>query len=132
MHFLLGSLHFRLFSGKTNEFFSQKSKKPYFGAILGRVFSNLDNNKFSWKKELCQFLNILIIYHHAKSEKQLMSHFQEKSQIKGRTDRQTSRQTTMILYDSPLEEGTNILFVSICVLKISFEMQFQEHLGGKL
>ena len=132
MHFLLGSLHFRLFPGKTNEFFSQKSKKPYFSAILGRVFSNLDSNKFSWKKELCQFLNILIIYHHAKSEKQLMSHFQEKSQIKGRADRQTSRQTTMILYDSPLEEGTNILFVSICVLKISFEMQFQEHLGGKL
>ena len=53
---------------------SKKSKKTYFGAILGPFFPNLDKNEFSWRKELCQFLNIPIIYQHAKNKKKLMSH----------------------------------------------------------
>ena len=48
--------------------FFKKSKKPYFGAILD-FYPNVGKNKFSWKKWLCQFLNIPIIYHRQKSEK---------------------------------------------------------------
>ena len=42
--------------------FFKKSKKPYFAAILGPFCPNLGKNGFSWKKRLCQFLNIPIIY----------------------------------------------------------------------
>ena len=56
------SFHFRLFPRKTNmtKFF-KKSKKTYFGAILSPFCSNFGKNEFSWKKGLCQFLNISII-----------------------------------------------------------------------
>ena len=40
------------------------------GIILG---NNLGKNKFSWKKGLCQFLNIRIIYRCAKNQLNLMS-----------------------------------------------------------
>ena len=49
--------------------FFKKSKKPFFGAILDSVCPNLRKNEISWKKELCQFLNITIIYHRAKTQK---------------------------------------------------------------
>ena len=39
----------------------KKFKKTFFGAILGPFCPNFSKNQFSWKKWLCQFLNILII-----------------------------------------------------------------------
>ena len=50
---------------------------------------NLGKNKFSWKIGVCQFLNILIIYHHAKNQKNLMTN----SWGKCRTDRRSDGQT---------------------------------------
>ena len=58
--------------------------------------------EFSWKKGLCQFLNIPIIYHHVKrSEKtnepllKKMPNWQtdRQRQIDRQTDRQTDKQT---------------------------------------
>ena len=46
--------------------FFKKCKKPYFGVIWGNFSPSLGENEFSWKKGLCQFLNIPIIYHGAK------------------------------------------------------------------
>ena len=43
--------------------FFNESTKPYLGAILDPFCPNLGRNEFSWKKELCQFLDIPIIYH---------------------------------------------------------------------
>ena len=68
--------------------FIKKSKKPYFGAILGTFCPILSKNEFSWKKGLCQLLNIPIIYHIAKNEKELINHSWEKCRTDGRTDRQ--------------------------------------------
>ena len=65
------------------------SKKPYFGAILGPICSNLGKNEFSWKI----FLDIPIIYHHAKNQKKLLCYFWEKCWTDRRTGRQTKRQT---------------------------------------
>ena len=65
--------------------------KPYFGAILGPFDPNLAKNELSWKASLCQFSNILIIYHFAKNQKKLISHFWEKFQME--FDRQTDGQT---------------------------------------
>ena len=62
--------------------FFKKFKKPYFGAILG---------PFSMKG-VCQFLDIPIIYHRAKNQTKLMSHFWEKSRTDGQTGRQAGRQ----------------------------------------
>ena len=47
----------------------KKSKKSYLGAILGPFFLNFGKNEFPLKKGLCQFLNISVIYHHAKKRK---------------------------------------------------------------
>ena len=85
------SFHFRSFPSKTfsvfNKFF-KKSKQNYFWANLGLFCSNLVKNEFSWKRGLCQFLNISIIYHHIKNQKKLMSHFWEKCWTDVWTDRQ--------------------------------------------
>ena len=63
------SFHFRLFPRKTNmEKFFQKSKNSYFGENLGSVCPKLVKNDFFWKKWVCQFLNIPIIYHFTKNE----------------------------------------------------------------
>ena len=69
------SFHFRLFSRKTNmtKLF-EKSKKTYFRAILDRFYLNFGWTKLSWKKGLCQFFHIRIIYHYAKNQKNLMNH----------------------------------------------------------
>ena len=56
---LIFILHY--FQEKLTSKFFQKSKKPYFGAILGPFYPNFGKNKFSWKKVRCQFLNISII-----------------------------------------------------------------------
>ena len=53
--------------------FSGKILKNLFPAILGPFFVYLDKNAKK-KKRLNQFLNITIIYHHAKNQKELMSH----------------------------------------------------------
>ena len=57
--------------------FFKKFKKPYFGAILGPFYANLGKIDFLGKIEngLCQFSDIPIIYHHAKNQKKLLSHF---------------------------------------------------------
>ena len=52
--------------------FFQKMKKNYFGGHFDLFGSNLGKGKFPWKKGLCQFLNIPIIYHRAKNQKKLM------------------------------------------------------------
>ena len=62
-----------------------------FEAILGPFCPNLGKNEVSWKKELRQFLDNPIIYHCAKNQKTLMSHFWEKRRTDGRTDRQTDK-----------------------------------------
>ena len=49
----------------------KKSKKPYFGTSL----DTLGKNEFSWEKGLRQILDIPIIYHRAKNQKKLLSHF---------------------------------------------------------
>ena len=54
-------------------------------SISSPFCQNLGKYDFFWKKGLCQFLNIPIIYHRAKNHKKLMSHLREKC----RTDRQT-------------------------------------------
>ena len=79
--------------------------KPYFGAILGPFDPNLAKNELSWKASLCQFSNILIIYHFAKNQKKLISHFWEKFQTNGLTDRQTDRQATVILKETSQDKG---------------------------
>ena len=91
------NFHFELFTRKTINKIFQKIEKPYFGAILDPFCKDLGKNEFSWKKRLCQFLNILIIYHHTKNQKKIMCHSWGKCRTDGRTDRQTDkgdRQTT--------------------------------------
>ena len=43
------------------DYFQEKLEKPYFGAIPSPFCPNFGKNEFSWKKELCRFLNISII-----------------------------------------------------------------------
>ena len=57
------------------------------GAILGPFHSYLGKNEFSWKKELCQFLDIPIIYHRVKNQKKLLRNFWGKHQTYRQTDR---------------------------------------------
>ena len=49
--------------------FFKITKKIYFGATLGPFLQNVGKNDFFWKKGLCQFLNIPIIYHRANNQK---------------------------------------------------------------
>ena len=53
---------------------SKIPKNPIF-RLFWDVFAQIwEKNEFSWKKRLCQFLNIPIIYHHSKNEKKIMTH----------------------------------------------------------
>ena len=61
------------FQEKLTSKFFEKLKKHYFGSIMGHFFLDLGKNEFSWKK-VCQFLNVPIICHHAKNQKNLLSH----------------------------------------------------------
>ena len=81
------SFHLSLFPGKTNDkIFQKKSKHLILG--LGK------KEKFSWKKGLCQFLNIPIMYHRLKNQKTLMTQSWEKYWMTdGMTDRQRDRRT---------------------------------------
>ena len=53
--------------------FFKKSKTKLFVDHFGPFPPNLVDNEVSWKKGLCQFLNIPIIYHHAKNQKKKKS-----------------------------------------------------------
>ena len=59
----------------------------------------MSKNEFSWKKGLCQFLDIPIIYHRAKNQKKTNDPFLKKNaeltdkQTERQTDGQTDRQT---------------------------------------
>ena len=67
--------------------FSKISKTFNFGAILLPFCPNL-------KKRPSRFLNIPIIYHHAKIQKKINDPFLRKMPLtEGQTDRQTDRQT---------------------------------------
>ena len=72
------SFHFELFPRKANNKVFQKPQKSYFGASLDLFCSNLDKNEFSFKRGLCQILNIPIIYHHVKNQKKIRSYSWEK------------------------------------------------------
>ena len=66
----------------------KKSKNP----VLGPFCPNLGKNEFYWKKGSCKFLDIPIIYHRAKNQKKLQSHFWEKRRIHFRPpEKQTDR-----------------------------------------
>ena len=73
--------------------FFKKFKKPYFGPILGPFGPNLGKNEFFLKKGSCQFLDIPIIYHHAKNWKNywVISY----KMANWRTDRWTERQVIL-------------------------------------
>ena len=83
--------------------FFKKLKKLCFGTILGPFCQNLSKNEFSWKKGLCQFLDIPIIYHRAKNQKKTNDPFLKKNaeltdkQMERQTDGQTDRLITVIL-----------------------------------
>ena len=83
------SFHFKLFPRKTNDIFQKIKKTTYFGAILNTFCPTLGKNEFSWKKGLCQFLDIPIVYHRAKNKKNY-SAFSEKNAklMDGQKDRQ--------------------------------------------
>ena len=59
--------------------FFKKSKKSYFGVIFGTFCPNLGKKIFSWKKGLCQFLDIPILYHCAKNQKKTTEPFLRKT-----------------------------------------------------
>ena len=62
------------FFKKSNDKIFQKIQRLYFGVIWSNFSPNLGENEFSWKKGLCQFVNIPIIYHGAKNLKKLTTH----------------------------------------------------------
>ena len=62
----------------------QKIPKSYFGVILGIFCPSLGKNEFPWKKGLCQFLNIPIIYHRAEVQKKLMTILEKNAVGRGR------------------------------------------------
>ena len=61
--------------------FFKKSKNPNFGAILSNFYPNLGKNEFSWKKGLCQFLNIPVIYHGAKNLRKVTTHSDKNAEL---------------------------------------------------
>ena len=88
------SFHFRLLPRKTNEKIFQnkkkKTKKKLFWDHFGHFLpcANLGKNEFSWKKKLCQLLNIQIIYHRAENQKKTNGPFLRKM-LNWKTDRRT-------------------------------------------
>ena len=90
------SFRFRLSPRKTNmtKFF-KKSKKLYFGAILGPFCPNFGKNESSWKKGLCQSLNIsaIIVALYQKSE------ISNEPFLRKMLNCWTDRQTIVILSD---------------------------------
>ena len=97
----------------------KKSKKPYFGTSL----DTLGKNEFSWEKGLCQILDIPIIYHRAKNQKKLLSHFWEKRRTNGRTDRQTDKRWFYRISVG----GPIIKFVNLFIINLTWSSAFWKH-----
>ena len=66
------------------------------------VVSPCKKFRFSWKKKLCKFLSIPIIYHRAKNQKKLTTYSREKRRTDGRTNGQKVRQTDNRDFTGPL------------------------------
>ena len=66
--------------------FFKKLSKPYFCPNFGK-------SEFSWKKGICQVLNIPTIYNRAKNQKKLMTYYWEKCWTDKRTNRWTERRS---------------------------------------
>ena len=92
------------FQEKLMKNFFKKSTKTFFWAILGPFCPTLGKNEFSWKKGLCKFLDISIIYHWCLKYEVTIEPFLRKmpnwrtdrrmdGRTDGRTDRHTDRQT---------------------------------------
>ena len=88
------------FQEKLMLIFFKKSPKPYFWPIWGYFIPNLGKNQFSWKKWLCQFLNIPIIYHRAKNSQR-----NNELLLRKMPDHQKYGQTMVILLDPPYDQG---------------------------
>ena len=73
------------------KFFKKPSKK-HFLVIWGKFCPNFGKNEFSWKKGLCQFLNIPITYHGAKKSEKTDNPFLIKIPDCWWTDKQTDRE----------------------------------------
>ena len=67
----------------------KKSKKNLIWGHFGPFLPKLGKNEFSWKKELCQFLDIPIIYQRAKIRNKYWAISEENTKL---TDRETDRQ----------------------------------------
>ena len=80
--------HFGLFPGNINDKNFQKIQNTLFRAILGPFCPNLGKYESSWRKKLCQFWNIPIIYYCAKNQEHIMTNSWQKAKL---TDRQTDR-----------------------------------------
>ena len=87
------------------KFFKISKKKPVLGPFRA-LSANLGKNGFSMKKELCQFLNIPIIYHRAKNQKKIMSHSDRRRNR--RTDRQRSFYRNLRIRRGPIIKVTLI------------------------
>ena len=76
------------FQEKISTKFFEKSKKPCFGAMwpFWPFLPKFGQKWISLEKMLCQFLNIPIIYHHAKNQKKLMSLRKMLHLMDGQTD----------------------------------------------
>ena len=88
------SLHFRLFSGKTNDkIFQKNQQKLYFVAILGLFCPNLGKYEFSWKIGPCQFLELQLCTILQKIRKNYWPIPEKNAELTDwQTDRQTDRQ----------------------------------------
>ena len=69
--------------------FFQNIQKTYIWVISEPFCPKLGKNEFTWKKGLNQFLNIPIIYHRAKSQKNIISDYSKKCQTDVWSERQT-------------------------------------------
>ena len=102
------SFHFRLFSRKTNYKIFQNFQKSLFWGRFDFFAKNLGKNEFCWKKELCQFLNITIIYHRAINQKKLLCYLWGKCWTDRWMDKQVEGQTDNCDFVGPsVKEGSN-------------------------
>ena len=67
-------------------------RQKFMLILHGPFFQKFGQNEFFWKNGFCRFLNIQIIYHHAKNEKKLITDSWEKCRTDGQTNRQEDRQ----------------------------------------
>ena len=75
---IIFSLNFRLFTGKTNYKIFQKIQKTLFWDYFGPFFPKFGQK---CKKGICQFLNITVLYHHAKNQKKLIKNSWETDRM---------------------------------------------------